>query len=59
MKNIDMQFKGTKLVLTIDMDKSHGPSKSGKTTIIATTSGNQPIDGFPTAFIGVNVYTKP
>jgi len=54
-----MQFKGTKLVLTIDMDKSHGPSKSGKTTIIATTSGNQPIDGYPTAFIGVNVYTKP
>jgi len=59
LKNIDMQFKGTKLVLTIDMDKSHGPSKSGKTTIIATTSGNQPIDGYPTAFIGVNVYTKP
>ena len=54
-----MQFKGKKLVLTIDMDKSHGPSKSGKTTIIATTSGNQPIDGYPTAFIGVNVYTKP
>ena len=59
MKNIDMQIKGNKLVITIDMDKSHGRSKSGKTTIIATTSGNQPIDGYPTAFIGVNVYTKP
>jgi len=59
LKNIDMQIKGNKLVITIDMDKSHGRSKSGKTTIIATTSGNQPIDGYPTAFIGVNVYTKP
>ena len=58
MKNIDMQVKGGKLVVTIDLTKSFGRSKTGKTTIVATTAGNQPIDGYPDTFIGVNVYTK-
>lgn len=49
MKNI--------LTITVDLSKSFGPSASGKTIIIASTEGNQPIDGTP-AVVGLNVYRK-
>lgn len=60
MTNIEAKFdKDTKkLMLLIDCTKRLGRSKSGKTTIIATTSGNQPVPGAEGIVMGVNVYTK-
>ena len=57
MKNAILKVDGNKLTITVDLSKDHGPSKSGKTTIIATSSGNQKIEGTD-AIIGLNVYTK-
>lgn len=56
MKNIKTEVKGTTLTITIDLSKTQGPSKSGKTIIIATSGGNQEIE--PGVFMGVNVYKK-
>lgn len=58
MKNVDMRVDGEKLVITIDLKARHGQSKSGKTTIIASTIGNVPVPGHEHATIGLNVYTK-
>jgi hypothetical protein len=59
MQNVTMKVEGRELVLRINLDADLGPSKSGKTTVIATTNGNQPIPGCPVAtFIGVNVYRR-
>lgn len=42
------------LIITVDLTGDLGPSKSGKTTIIATTAGNVPVaDG---VVLGLNVY---
>ncbi len=57
MKNAILKVDGDKLTISVDLSKDHGPSKSGKTIIIATSSGNQKIDGTD-AIIGLNVYTK-
>lgn len=47
------------LVLQIDMNKDFGLSGSGKSTMIATSSGNQKInfDG-EDIFVGINIYKK-
>ena len=58
MKNIETQVKGNKLILTIDLSKTFGPSASGKTTIIASTGAAKPVEGMDNTFYGVNVYTK-
>lgn len=55
MKNIDMQVTGNVLTIKVDLSKNLGPSKSGKTTIIATTAGNISIPGTD-AKIGLNIY---
>jgi len=57
MENINMSKDGDILTIKIDMSKKFGRSKSGKTVIIATTSGNQTPEGFPDAKIGINCYT--
>lgn len=58
MKNVDMRVDGDKLVITVDLTKDFGRSKSGKTNIIASTEGNQPVPDHPAIFAGVNIYTK-
>lgn len=60
MQNIKTEVKGTILTITVDLAKTFGDSASGKTTIIASTQGNQPI-AYGTnkqAVIGLNVYAK-
>lgn len=54
-KNIVATLDGSTLTLTIDISKQFGPSKSGKTTIVASSEGNQKFGGVT---IGLNVYTK-
>ncbi|MBN1881022.1 MAG: hypothetical protein JW885_02510 [Deltaproteobacteria bacterium] len=58
MKNVDMKTDGNTLTITIDLSKNYGPSRSGKTQIIATTEGNEKVPGRDGVMIGVNVYQK-
>jgi hypothetical protein len=56
MKNIEIKMDGNKAIITVDMEKSFGVSKSGKSTIIASTEGNKQIkEG---VFMGLNIYKK-
>jgi hypothetical protein len=57
MKNVTMTVKNNKLTIEVDLSKEFGPSASGKTIIIASTEGNQQIEG-SAAVIGLNVYRK-
>jgi hypothetical protein len=52
--NIDATIEANVLTLRIDLSKTLGPSKSGKTTLIASTNGNAVLpDG---SRVGVNIY---
>lgn len=57
MKNIETEMKGTILIIKVDLSKTFGPSKSGKTLIIASTEGNVTPTGADVGVkMGVNVY---
>jgi len=58
MQNVEWEIKGDKLIIEIDLTKEFGPSKSGKTITIASTRGNQQVEGTD-AIIGLNVYKYP
>lgn len=55
MKNVEIKVNKNVLTITVDLSKDLGKSKSGKTTIIATTAGNVSIPGTD-AVIGLNIY---
>lgn len=58
-KNIKIEWEEDNiLVLRIDMSQDFGPSKSGKTKIIATSSGNIDIPNGEGAKLGLNIYRK-
>lgn len=54
--NVSASVEGNTLTLAIDLDVDLGPSKSGKTSVIATTRGNREIPGFPGVKLGLNLY---
>lgn len=56
MKNIEIKQAGNILTITVDISKDYGPSKSGKTTIIASTEGNVSAPDSPEVKIGLNIY---
>ncbi len=58
MQNIDVAVNGDIMTVRIDLSRRLGKSASGKTTIIATTGGNQKVAGSPDIQYGINVYTK-
>jgi hypothetical protein len=58
MENVKYEVKDDKLIIEIDLTKEFGLSKSGKTITIASTRGNQKIEGTD-AVIGLNVYKYP
>jgi len=60
MKNIQVAVKGSILTLTVDLSKTQGQSASGKSTMIATTEGNQKVTKFggKDVSLGLNLYTK-
>ena len=58
MQNVKWEVKDNKLIIEIDLTKEFGGSKSGKTITIATTRGNQKVEGTD-AIIGLNVYKYP
>ncbi len=57
MKNVDIKVKGNIVTITLDTTQDHGPSASGKTNCVATTSGNLPIPGTD-VILGLNAYRK-
>lgn len=56
MKNVDIKIEGNKAIITVDLSKDHGPSKSGKTRIIASTEGNISLPDRPEIKMGLNIY---
>lgn len=44
-KNISYAVENGKLKIEVDLSKNLGPSKSGKSSIVATSRGAIPIDG--------------
>jgi len=57
MKNVDMKVEGDKLTITVDLTKNQGISKSGKSTILATTEGNATVHTRGGEVkVGLNVY---
>lgn len=57
MKNIEITHKDQTLTITIDLSKTYGPSKSGKTIIIASTEGNKEVA--KGVHMGLNIYKYP
>jgi hypothetical protein len=49
---------GRTLTVKVDLTQDLGPSKTGKTRIVASTGGNKPVPGSD-AFVGLNVYRYP
>jgi hypothetical protein len=58
VQNVKWEVKEDKLIIEVDLTMEFGPSKSGKTITIASTRGNQKIEGTD-AVIGLNVYKYP
>lgn len=56
-KNITVSVDGGILTIKIDIGKRFGPSASGKTIIVASTSGNASIPGTDIV-LGLNAYTR-
>lgn len=53
-----VELKDGKAVITIDFDKKGIPSKSGKSMVHATTSGNQSVRiGDSEYKLGINLYS--
>jgi len=56
MKNVTLEVKGNTLTITVNLDKTFGPSNSKKTTIVASTEGNIGVPGHEQIRLGLNVY---
>lgn len=59
MKNVEYEIKGNTMTIKIDITQSFGPSKSGKSEIIASTEGNKRIKvEDQDIYLGLNLYKK-
>lgn len=57
MRNVETKTEGDKLIITVDLSKDLGLSKSGKSRIIATTEGNATVrTAKGEVKVGLNVY---
>jgi len=57
MRNVETKTEGDKLIITVDLSKDLGLSKSGKSKLIASTEGNASIDTKRGKVqVGLNVY---
>ena len=57
-KNVEFKVEGKKLTLVIDLEAEQGLSGSGKSTIVATSSGNVQVPGTDVT-LGINAYCRP
>lgn len=58
MKNVETSVSGQILTIKVDLSKNFGPSKSGKSIVIATSEGNADLPDRPEIKIGLNIYKK-
>jgi hypothetical protein len=58
VSNVKVAVKGDIATITIDLSQNLGASKSGKTTLVASTNGNINIPGTDVT-LGLNAYRKP
>lgn len=58
MVNVDVEVKGKNIIIKINKKKTYGRSKSGKTITVASTKGNQRIEG-TNLILGLNCYKYP
>ena len=59
MTNIEHTVKDGKLTIVVKLKQDHGPSKSGKSTIVASTHGAASVaDGGEVFEVSLNVYKK-
>jgi len=54
--NVVISYEGNVMVIKVDLTKTFGPSKSGKTIIIASTEGNITVGKDGQIKLGLNVY---
>ena len=54
--NVEMDIQDNLLTIRVNLSKEQGPSKSGKTIVIASTQGNIDVPGQPGVKLGLNVY---
>lgn len=57
MQNCTITNENGQIVIRIDPAERLGPSKSGKTIVVATTGGNIDAPGYPGLKIGLNAYS--
>ena len=57
MQNVEIKKTNNILTITVDLSKNSGPSKSGKSIVIASTLGNTLIDPEKKIYLGLNVYS--
>jgi hypothetical protein len=56
MANVKMEIKDKHLLIDIDLTKEHGLSSTGKSMMIATTSGNVPLpEPYDSMKLGLNL----
>lgn len=58
MRNIKVSIKGKIATIEVDLSVEGTDSKSGKSSVIATTSGNVDLPGAPGVKIGLTIYKK-
>jgi hypothetical protein len=58
MKNVEITYEKDVMVIRVDLKKNFGPSKSGKTIIVASTEGNVSVGNDGTMKLGMNVYSS-
>lgn len=56
MQNVEMKVSGNMLTISVDLSKSGAISRTGKSTLIASTGGNVPVPGKPEMKLGLNLY---
>jgi hypothetical protein len=58
MQNVQAEVKAGKLIITVDLSQRLGPSKTGKSVIVATTGGNARVPGkdHDAVKFGLNVF---
>lgn len=58
MENVKMTVDDNKLTIEVDLDHRGAISKTGKSKRVASTEGNQKLDGHAGIMVGLNIYEK-
>lgn len=56
MKNVEYKIVKNVLTITVDLSKEFGQSRSGKSTTVASSEGNQVLEGSNNIKMGLNIY---